>query len=328
MATPHSTKPARQYALAHMPPTIFTVVMGITGLGLAWRAAAEALGLTKVIGETLIIVGAILGAFLVCAYGLKILMRRDSFWRDVQDPNVSNYFSTLTFAIMLVAAGVLKYTNGAALVCWLIAAPFHFVLTIRQIRLWVTHNHEITASNPSWFLPVGGCLLAPDLGFRFGFVELSWALFSLGFLYWILLFGIVLNRIIFHDQLPTRYIPTLFIIIAPPALGFMSYQTLMGGEIDAFARILFYSALATTMLVFSLVRLFSQLPFALSWWAYTFPLDAMTIAAWRYGQAAGSRTIENFAIVLLGVTTVIVGLVALRTLKAFIHGALFLPESE
>jgi len=328
MVPPHHAPVPRPYDLAHVPPTVFTIVMGVTGLGLAWRTAATALGLTARIGETLIQAGMSLSVFMLVLYGLKMALHRDAFRKDAADPNISNYFSAFTLGLMLVARGADLYWPETARVVWLIAAPLHFVLTIRQIRLWVTRNHVVTVANPSWFLPVGGCLLAPDLGVRLGYVELSWALFSLGLVYWILLFGIVLNRIIFHDQLPNRYVPTFFITIAPPALGFMSYQSLMGGEIDAFARILFYSALATTILVFSLVRLFSRLPFALSWWAYTFPLDAITIAAWRYGQGVGSQAIENGAILLLGITTVIVGLVALETLKALMRGNLFLPETE
>jgi tellurite resistance protein TehA-like permease len=71
----------------------------------------------------------------------------------------------------------------------------------------------------------------------------------------------------------------LFILIAPPALIFSAYYSLNGGQLDAFAHGLFFAGLFFTILVLLLPRLFLGLPFAVSWWAYTFPLDAMTGAA-------------------------------------------------
>jgi tellurite resistance protein len=51
------------------------------------------------------------------------------------------------------------------------------------------------------------------------------------------LFAIILNRIIFHNQFAPKFMPTLFILIAPPAIGFISYIKLTG-SLDFFAQIL------------------------------------------------------------------------------------------
>ena len=43
----------------------------------------------------------------------------------------------------------------------------------------------------------------------------------------IILFSIILNRIIFHNPFAAKFMPTMFILIAPPAIGFISYIKLI-----------------------------------------------------------------------------------------------------
>ena len=98
-----------------------------------------------------------------------------------------------------------------------------------------------------------------------------------------MLLTIVLHRIIFYPPLPERLRPTLFILIAPPAVGFISYLRLMehdvsGFTLDGFARVLYYVALFLLVLLLAQARHFVTLPFYISWWAYSFPVAAITIA--------------------------------------------------
>jgi tellurite resistance protein len=115
----------------------------------------------------------------------------------------------------------------------------------------------------------------------------------------------------------------LFILIAPPALIFSAYYSLNGEQLDAFAHGLLFAALFFTILVLSLPRLFLGLPFAVSWWAYTFPLDAMTVAALAYHAKLGNPASGALAIALLALTTAIVAAVTGRTVVALGRGELF-----
>ena len=113
------------------------------------------------------------------------------------------------------------------------------------LHVWFNHEHlKIAHLNPAWFIPAVGNILVPIAGVGLGYIELSWFFFSIGILFWIVLFTIIMNRVLFHEPLPAKLAPTLFILIAPPAVGFVSYIGLTGGGgIDGFARILFYGAL-------------------------------------------------------------------------------------
>ena len=96
-------------------------------------------------------------------------------------------------------------------------------------------------------------------------------------MFWIVLLTIVLYRLFFHEPLPVRLTPTLFILLAPPSVGFIAYIRLTG-SVDAFGRILYYTALFLALLLASNAVRFLRSPFFISAWAYSFPLAALTIA--------------------------------------------------
>ena len=102
---------------------------------------------------------------------------------------------------------------------------------------------QITHMSPAWFIPPVGSMVVPVAGVEHYAHEPLWFFFSLGLMFWVILLVIFFNRIIFHNPLPNKLLPTLFILIAPPAIGFISYVKLTGG-LNEFGRILYYFALS------------------------------------------------------------------------------------
>jgi len=68
---------------------------------------------------------------------------------------------------------------------------------------------------------------------------------------------------------------------------------------------------------------FRRIPFAISWWAYTFPSAAMAVAALEYHLAVGSDWTAAIAAVLLAAATLIILSVTWRTLRALFGGTLY-----
>jgi tellurite resistance protein len=81
-------------------------------------------------------------------------------------------------------------------------------------------------------------------------VEISWFFFSIGVVFWIVLLAVVMYRLFFHAPLALRLTPTLFILLAPPSVGFVAWSGLVGG-LDAFGRVLYYTALFLALLLVS-----------------------------------------------------------------------------
>ncbi len=324
--SPHSGDGVSASWLMHVPVPLFAVVMGTTGLGLAWRKAHEVLHVPALVSDSILALATAIFVAVTLLYALKALRHFDEVRAEFQHPVRSNFFPAFSISLLLLAIAALPLGSGLALGLWGVGLSLHLLATVNLMGRWLTRNHPITAITPAWFIPVVGNILVPVAGARLGFHELSWFFFAIGLIFWVLLFTIVFYRVVFHPPMPAKLVPTLFILIAPPAVGAVSYMALTGGAVDTFTRILVYGALFLTLLNLSLARQYRKLPFAVSWWAFTFPMAAVTIACLGFCQAMDHSAMTAISWGLLILTTVIVTAVFLRTLKALFAGALFLPE--
>ena len=193
--------------------------------------------------------------------------------------------------------------------------------------MWIGHRaFGPVQLSPAWFIPAVGNVVAPLAGVPLGHVELSWYFFAVGLVFWLVLLTLVFNRLIFHDPMPGKIRPTLVILIAPPAVAFLAWVQLMGGEIDATARIFLNAGYFFTALVAIQMAGFLRLPFALPMWALSFPLAAITTASFRFADLTGSSWHLGIGLVLLGFLVLAIIVLTVRTVRAVISGEVFQPD--
>jgi tellurite resistance protein len=218
------------------------------------------------------------------------------------------------------------YDRTVATGLWVIGAVGQGGLTLAVVANWIGHRTFQTIHiGPAWFIPAVGNVVVPVAGAVLGFSEISWLFFSAGLVFWVILLTLVMNRLIFHDPLPARLLPTLVILIAPPAVAFIAYVRLTG-DIDAFARILINSGYVFAAVVATQFGKFARLPFALSWWALSFPVAALTIASFLYAHETGSAAHEFIAGFLLAALVVIVLVLLYKTARAIAARKICVPE--
>ncbi|NJK95594.1 MAG: C4-dicarboxylate ABC transporter, partial [Bacteroidales bacterium] len=198
---------------------------------------------------------------------------------------------------------------------WWAGVLLHTVFMFKTISFWIQHNFEIQHFNPAWFIPVVGNILVPVSGVDFAPVIFSYFYFAVGFFFWIVLFTIFLYRAIFHVQLPEKFIPTFFILLAPPAVGFISYMRIAASW-DNFSVFLLFMAYFFIALLAVMYKSFTKLKFFMSWWAFTFPLTAATIASTLAYQITHYTFFKLIAWVLLVVSIIAISIVARYT---FVH---------
>ena len=314
------------HRLEHFPIAIFSVVMGMTGLALAWLKAHAVLGMPFVIGEGLRGAASVLFIFLLAIYGLKALRHRQAVVLEMRHPVRINFFATLSISLLLLATTYVETHPEAALWLWGIGAALQLMLTLAIFSSWLHHTHyEIHHANPAWFIPVVGNILVPVAGVLLASPELSWFFFSIGLVFWIVLLTIVLYRLFFHEPLPARLTPTLFILLAPPSVGFIAYLQL-SDSLDAFARILYYTALFLALLLASNAVRFLRTPFFISAWAYSFPLAALTIATLIMSTRQPDSVFTLLSVGLLALVSLVVATLTMKTLFAVGRRQICAPE--
>jgi len=312
--------------LAHLPVSLYSTVMGLTGLAIAWQKAPLALGLPAFIWQAIAIFASAIFLGLLAIYGLKIMRYPAAVMSEWKHPVRVNFFPTISISLLLLGIVWLETAPSISFLLWIAGTAIHLTFTFAILSSWMYHTHyDIKHANPAWFIPVVGNLFVPVCGVHFASAELSWFFFSIGLVFWIVLMTIVLYRIFFHDPIPPRLLPTLFILLAPPAVGFIAYGALVP-ELDAFARVLYYTALFLTLLLGSNVLRFVKGGFFISAWAYSFPLAATTIATFVMAKRSGIGLFNGLAVVLLAIVSLVVVVLMAKTLGAIRRKAICVPE--
>jgi tellurite resistance protein len=315
----------REPRLKFFPVSFFAMVMGLTGLAIAWHKAEELFGLRLHLAEAVLALAVAAFAVLAALYLHKLIRYREAVAKELAHPIQLNFFPTISISLILLAIATVGRWPGAAGTLWILGTALHLLFTLYVMGVWIHHEHfEIHHINPAWFIPVVGNVLVPIAGVPLGFSELSWFFFSVGVIFWLILFVIIIYRVMFHQPLPERLMPTFFILIAPPAVGFIAYVQLTG-ELDAFARILYYGALFLTLLLATQAARFVRLKFYLSWWAYSFPLAAVTVATLAMYQLTGLNAFAAIGWLLLSLVSLVVVFLVYRTALAVGRGRICVP---
>lgn len=312
--------------LQYFPITLMPSVMGLVGLAIAFLKFQHFFEVSVPIGQTLLYLTSAYFILLMVTYAARLANHSDDFKKDWHHPIRVNFFPAISICFLLFAIGYLEIGRPRlASVLWHIGAPLHLIILLAIIYRWFHHPQLLQTLNPAWFIPVVGPILVPVAGVSLANPEFSWFFFATGLVYWIVLLTIFLYRMLFHDPMPPKLLPTLFILIAPASVGFIAYMKLTG-NLDPFARILFYFGVFTALMLLTMVGQFRKVPFYLSWWGYTFPLAAFTLSFFLMYKVSGIEFFKQAAGVLIVVTSLVVAMVLVRTVRLASRGHLCVPE--
>ncbi len=311
-ALPHSR-------LRNLPIAWFAMIMGLAGLSIAWDRAEALFGLPFAVSPALLGLSTVLFLLLGLAHAAKVVKHRKAAAQEWTHPIKLNFGPTLSVSLLLLSIAWLPHNVAWSALLWTTGTLLHLLLTLHVLGQWLhSGKFELAHLNPAWFIPVVGNILVPIAGVDHAPAEISWFFFSIGVIFWPMLLTLLIYRLIFHGGLPERLMPTLFILIAPPAAGFLAYMQLSDG-LDGLARLLYYSGLFFTLLLLASIRRFLRLRFSLSWWAYSFPLAAISIATLAMFHYTRDGLFLRLAGILLGITSVVIAGLLWRTLLATIR---------
>lgn len=173
-----------------------------------------------------------------------------------------------------------------------------------------------------------GNLIVPLAGVTHGPVQLNWYFFSLGLVWWLALLPLVVGRLVVAGPLPDRLVPTLAVFVAPPAVAGSAWVRLGGHWSDPPAQILLNITVFQLLLLALQAPALRRVPFAISAWASTFPVAAAASALLAAGQSGLGNGYRVLGWTALAVLTVLVTLLAFRTLAAVRRGEICRPEES
>lgn len=303
-------------ATAAPPTSVFSIVMGITGLGLAWRKAHLYTAAPLWIGEILLLCGAILfGLFaLFCGYRLITGKQR------CEQVSTSDQFEQLCFAatislsLLLLSAAIFPYNDQAARWLWISGAGAQFSLALATLNLLMRGPHRPAILTPLLFLPLAGNLLGPVTGIPLGYAAASWLMFAAGLISWVVVLVALIGRLIGFGAIAAEKLPAMAIFVTPPALAFMAYLELNHALIDFAGHLFFFAGLFFLLLILAMTDRFIRTPFNIRCWAFSFPLAALAGAAFDYRAALGSILPSAIPTLLIVLASAVIAMLVVRSL--------------
>lgn len=252
------------------PLAIFPPILGLFGIGLAWRAAATQLGAPAWIGEMILGAVSLLYIFCAIAYKAKVIRRPSALLDDAKILPGRAGLSAATASMFLFAATLIPYWELGAKVILVAGIFVHAVgagIIIRALILGPVEQRRVT---PVWHLSFVGFIIAPVAAVPLGWYELSALIFAttlpIAAAIW-LISGLQFLR----AGVPAPLRPLLAIHMAPVSL-FGIVSILLGYYSIGFA--FGWLGLTGFVLCIASIRYLTKSGFSPMWGAFTFPMAA------------------------------------------------------
>jgi tellurite resistance protein len=324
----NSKENCQKNRLKYFSISFLGICLGLVGFTLAWQKAEGILKLSVLISTYLIIFSSIVVILVFSIYILKLIKYPNEVKKEFNHPIKLNFYPIIAKIFLILSIINLGLNMTLSKYLWWIGVIVQFIFTIIIMSVWIKHKkYEIHHLNPSWFMPVVGCMLIPIAGVKHFSPELSWFFFSIGIFWWIILTTLVMNRVIFHNPIPDKLIPTFFILFAPPAIGFIAVTKLIGG-LNIFGNLLYYFALFMFILILFQYKMFAKIKFYLSWWAYSFPVSALIIGTLLMYHESGMYFFKFLSWILFIFLNIIIFILTIKTINAIKNKELCVEEKE
>ncbi|XVE51080.1 hypothetical protein DITRI_Ditri02bG0009900 [Diplodiscus trichospermus] len=219
------------------------------------------------------------------------------------------YAPWISWLILLQSAPIV-FPNASIyylILCWIFTIPLA-MLDIKIYGQWFTTEKRFLSimANPTSQISVIGNLVAARAAAQMGWKEVAVCMWSLGMVHYLVLFVTLYQRLSGANSLPLILRPTFFLFFAAPSMASLAWSSIRGA-FDTASKMLFFISLFLFMSLACRPSLFkkSMRKFNVAWWAYSFPLTFLALAAAEYAQEVKGR-VATVLMLVLSVLSVLV----------------------
>lgn len=349
-ARPTSMSTGSRQIVKHFAPSWFAAVMGTGVLALGTARLGHEFAPLLHAAKALHWFNAALFLLLLLPWSLRWIHARPQAAGALIHPVIGNFVPTFAIALLVLAVQFahLGQAPAVALPLWwtgtALAFGFSFLILFKQ---FLGENVMLDHVTPGMFIPPVGLVVIPvagaPLALAAGGAMQGWMLLfcyiglGSGALLWLALQAITMFRFVLHKPVPGPMVPTFWINLGP--VGVMPISLIALADASPFivdkapfhvAALLLWGFGAwwlcmAALLTFSYWKR-GQLPFALSWWAFTFPTGAFALASFKLSGVIALPGIFALGVVAFVLLALFWCVTLVRSVHGTMDGSLFQPH--
>jgi C4-dicarboxylate transporter/malic acid transport protein len=327
-------------------PGWFAAVMGTGVLAITAQAYAQRVEFLSTLAVMLHWFNVALCAVLAVPWLARWAKHTDAAIASLRHPVQAHFYPTFSIALLVLALEFLVFGKHAEIAFALWAAGTVLTLVFSFAILAIVFNGTAVTLdhiNPGMFIPPVGLVVVPLAGAALTTVAdpdwqpvllmINWTALGAGFFLYLALAAVTLSRFVLHPRLPAPLTVTVWINLAPPSVIAISLANMAavtpafgsGGPLLAAGLMLWGFALWWLVMAVVLTlcaRRRGELPFALAWWAFTFPLGAFIAASHRLGTALSLTSVYYTGLAALALLAVLWAVTLVKTVRGALRGEL------
>jgi C4-dicarboxylate transporter/malic acid transport protein len=282
---------------------------------------------------------------------LRWIWYRPAAVAALRHPVTSQFYATIAIALLVLGLQFVLYGHDLRLAAAIWGAGVLLTILFGFLAPWVLFtSDQVTLEHvhPGMFIPPVGLTVIPLAGnllaaqatgvAKEGLLVLDFASLGAGFFLWLGLLALTVHAFIIGPPLPGEMVPTVWINLGPIGVSIVSLIGLVAAApfvtvkepIDVGALLLWGFGVWWLVMALSMTlhrRVLRDLPFSLTWWAFTFPLGAFAAASYRLGTLFHLHSVWVVGLLAYALLLVLWSAAFVNTVLGVFRGTLFAPPA-
>ncbi|MGF9565002.1 dicarboxylate transporter/tellurite-resistance protein TehA [Neorhizobium sp. BT27B] len=306
------------------PAAYFGMVLGLGGLGNAWRAAEQTWGIGNGFSEWILSLAALVWAVLVLLFAAKALLAPDRLVAEINHPVQCCFVGLIGVATMLIASAAEPYSYAAAFTLFGIGFTFTACFAVwRTGGLWRGERDHATTTAVLYLPTVAGSFVTAMVAASLGYRDWGQLAFGAGIFSWLAIESILLHRLLIGPMTPPALRPTLGVQLAPAPVGAVAYISVSGGTPDVFVHALIGYGILQLVVLLRLSQWLREAGAVMGFWAFSFGATSIATAPLRLLGHGDNAAISVVAPVTFILANVLVLGLAVMTVWLLLSGRMY-----
>ncbi|MDY0749079.1 dicarboxylate transporter/tellurite-resistance protein TehA [Paucibacter sp. R3-3] len=292
--------------------SLFGSVLGICGLGMAWRLAARIWLLPFEIGTALLVLAVTTWVGLLLQYGFQALRDWPAVLEELRHPITGGTPALVGISTLLIA--ISARADAPHVGAWIGVAglAWHLCFSLWHTGTMWRGGLQSGDIAPTLYLPsVAGNFTGAGFLGSYGLPDWGWLFFGAGVFAWLSMESLVLQRI-WHAAHSRSAMPTVGIQFAPPVVGGTALLLLKPDIPPAIILMLWGYSLFQMMVGLRLYRWLLAESYSSAYWSYTFGVASSAVCGCKL-ILLGSDPARTVGLLTFGFANLVVGSLLLRS---------------